>query len=42
MIYFWMKGSARIYMLVAYAKNVRTDLTASQVSVLKDLVKELD
>lgn len=41
-IYYWARDAARIYMLVAYAKNVSTDLTPGQISVLKDLVKELD
>jgi hypothetical protein len=41
-IYFWVTHASSIYMLVAYAKNVRTDLTATQVSLLNVLVKELE
>lgn len=40
-IYFWIRRADRIYMLLAYPKAVRTDLTASQVKMLRDLVKEL-
>lgn len=40
-IYFWVKDGKRIYLLLAYAKNVSSNLTPAQVKILKDLVKEL-
>lgn len=40
-IYFWQKDHATIYMLLAYAKSIRTNLSQAQVAILKTLVKEL-
>lgn len=40
-IYFWRRDDATVLMLLAYAKNVRANLSASQVAILRDLVKEL-
>ena len=39
-IYYWHDASGRIYMLVAYSKDQRDDLTAQQKRVLKHLVRE--
>jgi hypothetical protein len=41
-IYFWIKSADQIYMLLAYSKAVRTELTATQVKMLRELVKELE
>ena len=40
-VYFWLKDDATILMLLAYAKNVRANLSARQVKTLNSLVKEL-
>jgi hypothetical protein len=40
-IYFWQKDDSAIYMLVAYVKNVASNLKPSQVKTLRVLVKEL-
>lgn len=39
-IYFWDEASESIYMLFAYRKNVREDLTAEQLRLLARLVRE--
>lgn len=41
-IYFWIKRADQIYMLLAYSKAVRTELTATQLKMLRELVKELE
>jgi len=38
-IYFWQKHRATIYMLVAYAKSARVDLSPGEVGTLRALVK---
>jgi len=39
-IYFWDEASETAYMLFAYPKNEREDLTAQQLRVLSRLVRE--
>jgi hypothetical protein len=39
-IYFWDQASETFYMLYAYPKSVRDDLTAQQLRVLSRLVRE--
>ncbi len=39
-IYYWHVGGGRFYMLLAYAKSERDDLTAGQIKVLRRLVEE--
>jgi hypothetical protein len=39
-IYYWMKEHSRIYMLLAYAKNARADLSREEIAVLRELVQE--
>lgn len=39
-IYYWHVGGDRFYMLLAYPKNERDNLTAEQVKILRRLVKE--
>lgn len=41
-IYYWYRADSAIYMLLAYSKGERDDLTAAQKKILKELVaKEL-
>jgi hypothetical protein len=40
-IYFWQKHRAMIYMLVAYAKPAKVDLSPAEVATLRDLIKAL-
>jgi hypothetical protein len=37
-IYYWKGDAGRLYLLFLYAKNVRADLTAAQLRVLRALV----
>lgn len=39
-IYHWFVGEGVIYMLYAYAKGSAADLTAAQIKLLRQLVKE--
>jgi hypothetical protein len=39
-IYYWHAPGGRIYMLFAYPKSERDDLTADQVKMLRRFVKE--
>ena len=39
-IYYWLGGKSRFYLLTMYAKNEVTDLTPAQRSVLKGLLQE--
>ncbi len=41
-IYYWQQDKATIFMLVAYAKSVKTDLSPHEIGVLRDLVKALE
>lgn len=40
-IYYWLKDEHQIYVLLAYAKSVKDTLTAQELAVLNQLVKEL-
>jgi hypothetical protein len=40
-IYYWVKADDQIYMLLAYAKSVKDTLTAEELAVLREWVKEL-
>lgn len=37
-IYYWATDEGQIFMLYAYAKNERDDLTQAQLSLLRDIV----
>jgi len=39
-IYYWIVAKDQIYMLLAYAKNVRDDLTEDQLKVLRTLIRQ--
>ena len=39
-IYYWYVEDEAFFMLLAYAKNTQEDLTASQVKILRQLVRE--
>jgi len=41
-VYYWQRRSATIFMLIAYAKSARTDLSQAQVRALRELVSALD
>ncbi|MDL2216515.1 type II toxin-antitoxin system RelE/ParE family toxin [Desulfovibrio sp. OttesenSCG-928-M14] len=38
-IYYWITGRGQIFMLLAYPKNKKDDLSADELSVLKTLVE---
>lgn len=40
-IYYWYIPSDRIYLIYAYAKNEREDLTPAQVRTLAELMKDI-
>jgi hypothetical protein len=40
-IYYWLKDNHQIYMLVAYPKSKKEDLTDKETAVLREFVKEL-
>jgi len=40
-IYYWIKDADQIYMLVAYPKSKKDDLTDKETAVLRRYVKEL-
>jgi hypothetical protein len=40
-IYYWIKANDQIYMLVAYPKSKKDDLTDKETAVLRRYVKEL-
>lgn len=40
-IYYWVSQADQVYMLLAYAKAVKEDLTAAETALLRELVKEL-
>ncbi|ARP86619.1 type II toxin-antitoxin system RelE/ParE family toxin [Bordetella genomosp. 9] len=40
-IYYWISEHHRIYMLAAYPKCRKDDLTPGEISILRDFVKEL-
>lgn len=39
-IYYWMKPDERIYLLIAFAKNKQSDLSAEQKRLLRKLMEE--
>lgn len=41
MIYYWDKANHKIYMLVLYPKTKQDTLSDHEVSVLRELAKEL-
>jgi hypothetical protein len=41
-IYYRHVPGERIYLIYAYVKNVRTDLTREQIKVLAQLMKDID
>jgi mRNA-degrading endonuclease RelE of RelBE toxin-antitoxin system len=41
-IYYWYRSESLIYLLLAYSKTERDDLTAEQKRVLRKLVTELE
>lgn len=40
-IYYWLRDDGQIYMLLAYPKSKKDDLTDKETAILRDLVKEL-
>lgn len=40
-IYYWLREDGQIYMLLIYPKSKKDTLTAQEIAVLRDLVKEL-
>ncbi len=40
-IYYWVKDSHLIYMLVVYPKSKKDDLTDKETTILREFVKEL-
>lgn len=40
-IYYWVKDDYQIYLLVAYPKSTKDNLTAKEVAILREFVKEL-
>lgn len=41
LIYYWVKDSHQIYMLVVYPKSKKDDLTDKETAILRNYVKEL-
>jgi mRNA-degrading endonuclease RelE of RelBE toxin-antitoxin system len=40
-IYYWLVSEDQIYMLLAYSKNEKDDLTATELKILRQLVEGL-
>jgi len=40
-LYYWLDRQFQIYLLVAYKKSVKDDLSASELALLRSFVKEL-
>lgn len=40
-IYYWLKDDHQIYMLVIYPKSSKDNLSAEELAILRELVKEL-
>ena len=40
-IYYWVKDDGQIYMLLAYPKSKKDNLSDEETKILRDLVKEL-
>lgn len=41
-IYYWQKSQDCIYMLIAYMKSKKSNLTVEETAILKRLVKEIE
>lgn len=41
-IYYWQKSKDRIFMLMAYVKSKKSNLTTEQTTILKRLAKEIE
>lgn len=41
-IYYWQKSKDSIYMLIAYIKSKKSNLTTEETAILKRLVKEIE
>ena len=39
-IYYWVQADGQIFLLYAYAKNSRTDVTARQIKLMRQLLDE--
>lgn len=39
-VYYWHAASARIYMLIAYSKGAKDDLSAAEKRILRNLVEQ--
>lgn len=39
-IYFWARSKNQIFMLFIYSKNEQEDLTADQLNILRNIIKE--
>lgn len=42
MIYYWHVPGDRVYLIYGYAKSRSEDLTAHQLKVLRELMKDID
>ncbi len=40
-IYYWIRNRDQIYMLVAYPKSQKDDLSEKETAILRNIVKEL-
>ena len=40
-IYYWLRNDGQIYMLLAYPKSEKDDLTDKETAVLRDFVKDV-
>lgn len=40
-IYYWIRERRQIYMLMAYPKSKKDDLSDKETAILRDIVKEL-
>ena len=41
-IYYWQKSKDTIFMLIAYVKSKKSNLTTGETTILKQLVKEIE
>lgn len=39
MIYYWFVSDSEFYMLLAYGKNEKDNLTAKEIKILRDIVE---
>lgn len=40
-IYYWYRSEGRIYLIYGYSKSEREDLTASQLRILRQLMRDM-